>query len=51
MLLILAAHYRTAISTTVLFWIAYVLTRPLGAVAENAFEKPRVQGASASAPR
>ena len=44
MLLILAAHYRTAISTTVLFWIAYVLTRPLGAVAENAVEKPRVQG-------
>jgi len=44
MLLILAAHYRTNISATVLFWIAYVLTRPLGAVAENAFEKPRVEG-------
>ena len=27
-----------------LFWIAYVLTRPLGAVAENAVEKPRVEG-------
>ena len=44
MLLILLAHHRTTISTTVLFWIAYVLTRPLGAVAENAVEKPRVQG-------
>jgi uncharacterized membrane-anchored protein len=44
MLLILAAHYRTNISTTVLFWVAYVLTRPLGAVAENAVEKPRVEG-------
>ncbi len=44
MLVILLAHHRTAISTTVLFWIAYVLTRPLGAVAENAVEKPRVQG-------
>ena len=44
MLAILAAHYRTTISTTVLFWIAYVLTRPLGAVAENAVEKPRVEG-------
>ena len=44
MLVILVAHYRTTISTTVLFWIAYVLTRPLGAVAENAVEKPRVQG-------
>jgi uncharacterized membrane-anchored protein len=40
MLLILAAHYFTPISGTVLFWTAYVLTRPLGAVAENAVEKP-----------
>ncbi|MGW2249972.1 COG4705 family protein [Kitasatospora sp. NPDC001660] len=44
MLLILAAHYLTAVSGTVLFWAAYVLTRPLGAVAENAVEKPVVQG-------
>ena len=44
MLLILAAHYRTTINATVLFWIAYVLTRPLGAVAENAVEKPKVEG-------
>jgi uncharacterized membrane-anchored protein len=44
MLVILTAHYRTTISTTVLFWVAYVLTRPLGAVAENAVEKPRAQG-------
>ncbi len=40
MLLILAMHYWTPISGTVLFWAAYVLTRPLGAVAENAVEKP-----------
>jgi uncharacterized membrane-anchored protein len=44
MLLILAMHYWTPISGTVLFWAAYVLTRPLGAVAENAVEKPVVQG-------
>ncbi|WP_093498333.1 hypothetical protein [Streptomyces sp. Ag109_O5-10] len=44
MLLILAAHYFTPISGTVLFWAAYVLTRPLGAVAENAVEKPVAQG-------
>ncbi|WP_211265880.1 COG4705 family protein [Actinacidiphila oryziradicis] len=44
MLLILAAHYWTPISGTVLFWAAYVLTRPLGAVAENAVEKPVAQG-------
>ncbi len=40
MLLILAMHYWTPISGTVLFWAAYVLTRPLGAVVENAVEKP-----------
>lgn len=44
MLLILAAHYFSPISGTVLFWAAYVLTRPLGAVAENAVEKPVAQG-------
>ncbi|MFB8181296.1 hypothetical protein ACFC8N_35800 [Streptomyces sp. NPDC055966] len=44
MLLILAVHYGTSVSGTVLFWAAYVLTRPLGAVAENAVEKPVAQG-------
>jgi uncharacterized membrane-anchored protein len=44
MLVILAAHCLTPISGTVLFWAAYVLTRPLGAVAENAVEKPVAQG-------
>jgi uncharacterized membrane-anchored protein len=44
MLLILALHYWTSISGTLLFWAAYVLTRPLGAVAENAVEKPVAQG-------
>lgn len=44
MLLILALHYWTPVSGTLLFWAAYVLTRPLGAVAENAVEKPVAQG-------
>ncbi|WP_330339985.1 hypothetical protein [Streptomyces sp. NBC_00557] len=44
MLVILATHYLTPISGTVLFWAAYVLTRPLGAVVENAVEKPVTQG-------
>jgi uncharacterized membrane-anchored protein len=44
MLVILALHYWTPISGTLLFWAAYVLTRPLGAVAENAVEKPVAQG-------
>lgn len=44
MLLILGMHYWTPVSGTLLFWAAYVLTRPLGAVAENAVEKPVAQG-------
>lgn len=32
------------VGVAVLFWAAYVLTRPLGAVAENAVEKPLEQG-------
>ncbi|MGH3766337.1 MAG: COG4705 family protein [Pseudonocardiaceae bacterium] len=44
LLLILGGHYLTSINGTVLFWIAYVLTRPLGATAENAVEKPRAIG-------
>jgi uncharacterized membrane-anchored protein len=44
MLLILAAHYWTPFSGTALFWAAYVLTRPLGAVAENSVEKPVALG-------
>ncbi|MHA7651362.1 COG4705 family protein [Mycobacterium sp. ML4] len=40
MLLIVGMHYWTPIPGTVLFWAAYVLTRPLGAVGENAVEKP-----------
>ncbi len=39
-MLILAAHYGTNVNGIVLFWAAYVLTRPLGAIAENAVEKP-----------
>lgn len=29
---IVIAYYRTTISRTVLFWAAFILTRPLGAV-------------------
>jgi uncharacterized membrane-anchored protein len=40
MLLLLAAHYLTAINGTVLFWIAFVLTRPLGAAGGDYLVKP-----------
>ena len=41
MLAILAvAHYRTALSRTTLFWAAFILTRPLGAVVGDFLDKP-----------
>ena len=44
MALLIAAHYFTAISGTLLFWIAFVLTRPLGAAGGDALTKPASDG-------
>lgn len=44
MVLILAAHYWTPISGTVLFWLAFILTRPLGATVGDFFSKPLDKG-------
>ncbi|MDT5225348.1 MAG: hypothetical protein QOG19_2755, partial [Mycobacterium sp.] len=44
MLVLLAAHYFTPINGTVLFWIAFVLTRPLGATGGDSLSKPRELG-------
>lgn len=38
--LIAAAYYRTKLSHTVLFWAAFILTRPLGAVVGDFLDKP-----------
>lgn len=40
MVLIVLAHYLTPINTTVLFWLAFILTRPLGAAGGDALTKP-----------
>ena len=40
LLLVVAAYYRTKISRTVLFWAAFILTRPLGAVVGDFMDKP-----------
>lgn len=40
LLLLAAAHYRTGVNATVLFWPAFVLTRPLGAAGGDALTKP-----------
>jgi uncharacterized membrane-anchored protein len=44
MLGLLAAHYFTHINGTVLFWIAFVLTRPLGATGGDSLSKPHELG-------
>jgi uncharacterized membrane-anchored protein len=41
---IAAAYYWTRISHVVLFWTAFVLTRPLGATVGDFFDKPLAQG-------
>ena len=38
------AHFATKISKTVLFWSAFILTRPLGAVLGDFLDKPIDQG-------
>jgi uncharacterized membrane-anchored protein len=38
------AYYRTRISRTGLFWTAFILTRPLGAVVGDFLDKPVRQG-------
>jgi uncharacterized membrane-anchored protein len=40
-------HYFTKISKTTLFWAAFILTRPLGAVSGDLFDKPVAQGGMA----
>jgi uncharacterized membrane-anchored protein len=44
LLLLLAAHHLTRIPGTLIFWAAYVLTRPLGANAGNSLSKSQAQG-------
>jgi uncharacterized membrane-anchored protein len=41
---IAAAYYTTQISHTALFWAAFILTRPLGAVVGDFLDKPMSQG-------
>lgn len=41
---IAVAYYRTKISHTVLFWAAFILTRPLGAVVGDFLDKPISKG-------
>lgn len=44
LLVILFLHYRRTVSGVVLFWAAFILTRPFGAVVGNFFDKPVTHG-------
>jgi uncharacterized membrane-anchored protein len=44
LLLVVGAYAFTRVSRTVLFWIAFVLTRPLGAVVGDLLDKPIASG-------
>lgn len=44
LVLVAALFYFTDVSRTLLFWAAFILTRPLGATIANSFDKPVAQG-------
>lgn len=44
LMLVAAAYYFTGVSRTILFWVAFILTRPLGAVVGDFLDKPVAQG-------
>jgi len=44
LLLLVAAYFWTRISRTTLFWAAFILTRPLGAVVGDLLDKPISHG-------
>lgn len=42
--LVVIAHFYTKVSRTLVFWAAFVLTRPLGATVGDLLDKPRAKG-------
>jgi Uncharacterized membrane-anchored protein conserved in bacteria len=44
MVILALLYYGTKVSRTILFWIAFVLTRPLGAVVGDFLDKPTADG-------
>ena len=44
LLLTVLLYYLTSISRVILFWTAFILTRPLGAVVGDFLDKPHAQG-------
>lgn len=44
LLVVAACYFMTRVSRTMLFWVAFVLTRPLGATVGDFLDKPLAQG-------
>lgn len=44
LVLVVAAYYWSSVSRTLLFWAAFILTRPLGAVVGDFLDKPHAAG-------
>ena len=44
LLVVAALYFMTRVSHVLLFWAAFILTRPLGATIGDWFDKPRAQG-------
>ncbi len=42
--LVVLLHYVSRLSRTLLFWVAFILTRPLGATVGDFLDKPRADG-------
>jgi hypothetical protein len=47
LIVVACLHFFTKISKTLLFWAAFILTRPLGAMSGDLFGKPVAQGGMA----
>lgn len=50
LLVLVALYYGTNINRVKLFWIAFILTRPLGATVGDYLDKPVAQGGLAFSP-
>ena len=44
LVLVAASYYRSTLSRTLLFWMAFILTRPLGATVGDLLDKPHADG-------
>lgn len=44
LLAIVATYFFTSVSRTLLFWAAFIMTRPLGAVVGDFLDKPLKSG-------